>query len=140
MVDEEMGSILLHCLHLRINEYNDVMMYLLQYNMDIQYLASGEASMATLYYITDYMMKASLKAHAGVTAMLCAIQKNCDKFCEEEGAPCTVQSKSLVVKLVNQIGASQETSHQQLMSFYVGGGDCYRLHDFSLLHWGYISC
>ncbi|EJU01633.1 hypothetical protein DACRYDRAFT_27935, partial [Dacryopinax primogenitus] len=125
---EETGSILLHQLHPRINEYNDIMMYLYQCNMDIQYLASGEVSTVTLYYITDYMTKASLKVHAGMTAMLY-------KFRNDKGAPSTVQSKSLVVKLVNQIGASQETSHQQLMSFYVGGGDCYRLHDFSLLHW-----
>ncbi|EJU04379.1 hypothetical protein DACRYDRAFT_28708, partial [Dacryopinax primogenitus] len=125
----ETGSILLCQLHPRINEYNNVMMYLFQCNMDIQYLASGEASRAALYYITDYMTKASLKAHAGVTVMLY-------KFCEDEGAPCAVQSKSLLVKLVNQIDASQETSHQQLMSFYVRGGDCYTSHNFSLLHWG----
>ncbi|KZT55601.1 hypothetical protein CALCODRAFT_524541 [Calocera cornea HHB12733] len=62
--------------HPQINEYND-------------YLGSGEASRAALYYITNYITKSSLK-------------KNQEKFAQSPDAPAI---------LLN-------ISHQQIMSYY----------------------
>ncbi|KZT58629.1 hypothetical protein CALCODRAFT_432357, partial [Calocera cornea HHB12733] len=134
-IDAETGSILLRRLHPRINEYNDVVMFLLRSNMDIQYLGSGEASRAALYYITDYITKSSLKVHAGMTALIYALQKNQEKYAQSLDAPIAVYSKSLVTKLLNSMMARQEVSHQQVMSYYVGGGDCYKNFKFAKLHW-----
>ncbi|KZT53695.1 hypothetical protein CALCODRAFT_528396, partial [Calocera cornea HHB12733] len=138
-IDPQTGAILLRRLHPRINEYNNVMMFLLQCNMDIQYLGSGEASRAALYYITDYITKSSLKVHAGMTALIYALQKNRDKFAQSPELGPNVQSKSLVNKLLNSMMARQEVSHQQVMSYYVGGGDCYKSDKFAKLHWGFFS-
>ncbi|KZO96691.1 hypothetical protein CALVIDRAFT_481063, partial [Calocera viscosa TUFC12733] len=138
-VDAVTGSILLRRLHPRINEYNDVVMFLFKCNMDIQYLGSGEASKAALYYITDYITKASLKVHAGLTALIYAIQKNNEKFEPLPDSSADTQSKSLVTKMLNSIMSRQEMSHQQVMSYYVGGGDHYTTHRFARLQWGYVS-
>ncbi|KZT52854.1 hypothetical protein CALCODRAFT_415023, partial [Calocera cornea HHB12733] len=138
-IDEETGSILLRRLHPRINEYNDVVMFLLGCNMDIQYLGSGEASKAALYYITDYITKPSLKVHAGLSALIYALEKNRNKFAQVPDAPEEVVSKSLLTKIVNSMLSRMEMSLQQIMSFYVGGGDYYTQHHFARLNWGSFS-
>ncbi|KAF8550781.1 hypothetical protein OG21DRAFT_1478399 [Imleria badia] len=81
-------------------------MFLLQCNMDIKYIGSGPAAKALVFYITDYITKSSLSVHAGLDA------------------------KHLFVKLVNALMARQELSHQQVMSYIVGGGDHYKSHTF----------
>ncbi|KIM73163.1 hypothetical protein PILCRDRAFT_81364 [Piloderma croceum F 1598] len=44
-------------------------------NMDIKFIGSGEAVKALIYYITDYITKASLPTHVGLAALSYAIQK-----------------------------------------------------------------
>jgi hypothetical protein len=45
-LDEETQSILLRRLHSRINNFNNVVLFLMQCNMDIKYIGSGEAATA----------------------------------------------------------------------------------------------
>jgi hypothetical protein len=52
-LDKEMQSILLSRLHLRINNFNDVVLFFMQCNMDITYIGSGEAAKVLIYYVTD---------------------------------------------------------------------------------------
>ncbi|KZT55184.1 hypothetical protein CALCODRAFT_406669, partial [Calocera cornea HHB12733] len=131
-VDGESGSILLKRLHPRINEYNDVMMFLLKCNMDIQFIGSGEGAKAAIYYITDYITKASLPTHIGLSALGLALQKHKREDSHLEAR----EAKLLLNRLVNAMMARQEMSHQQIMSYYVGGGDSYCSHKFKVLHWG----
>ncbi|KZP00253.1 hypothetical protein CALVIDRAFT_469531, partial [Calocera viscosa TUFC12733] len=138
-VDEESGSILLRRLHPWINEYNPVIMFLLKCNMDLQYIGSGEGAKAALYYITDYITKPSLKVHAGMSALVYAIQKNREKYKGVNSNAVADESRSLVNKMVHSMMSRQEMSHQQIMSYYVGGGDCYTSHTFSVLQWGRFS-
>ncbi len=42
---------------------------------------------------------------------------------------------SLIVKCVNAIAGKQEISHQQVLSYIVGGGDYYTSHVFQNLKW-----
>lgn len=59
-IDPESLSVLLHHLHPQINNYNDILMFLLQCNMDIKYIGSGPAVKALIFYIMDYITKSSL--------------------------------------------------------------------------------
>ncbi|KZT60101.1 hypothetical protein CALCODRAFT_429890 [Calocera cornea HHB12733] len=138
-IDIETGSILLRWLHPRINKYNDVIMFLLGCNMDIQYLGSGKASKATLYYIMDYITKPSLKVHTGLSALIYALEKNCNKYAQAVNTPEELVSKSLLTKIVNSMLSRMEMSLQQIMSFYVGRGDYYTQHQFARLNWGAVS-
>ena len=38
--------------------------------------------------------------------------------------------------IINSMLARQEVSHQQVMSYILGTGDCYTSHSFHILSWG----
>lgn len=56
-VDGEIGEINLHCLDGLINQYNKTMLAAVCYNMDIQFIESGQFTKANFYYVTDYITK-----------------------------------------------------------------------------------
>lgn len=138
-LDEATLSILLRRLHPRINNFNDLVMFLMKCNMDIKYIGSGQAAKALVYYVTDYITKADLTTHAGLDALLYAI-RSADRLSERDAKESVykstaVQQRSLLIKSVNSMMARQEMSHQQVMSYLVGGGDRYTGHVFQSLRW-----
>ncbi|KAI9056617.1 hypothetical protein FKP32DRAFT_1547312, partial [Trametes sanguinea] len=142
-VDEDTGNIVLRRLHPRIASYNDVVMFLLQSNMDIKFIGSGEGAKALLYYVTDYITKPSLPTHVGLGALSYAIQKTNDKVgngsersSQIDVALQDAHARGALTMTVNRMLSRQEISHQQVMSYLVGGGDAYRSHTFRILHWG----
>ncbi|KAI9069267.1 hypothetical protein FKP32DRAFT_1540771, partial [Trametes sanguinea] len=144
-VDEDTGGIVLRRLHPRIASYNDVVIFLMQSNMDIKFIGSGEAAKALLYYVTDYITKPSLPAHVGLSALSYAIQKTNEKLhgapnqiitAHNDGISDAPSTRGALTLTVNRMLSRQEVSHQQVMSYLVGGGDVYRSHSFRVLHWG----
>lgn len=137
-IDPETESILLKRLHPRINNFNDVVIFLMECNMDIKYIGSGEAAKALVFYITDYITKSSLATHIGLGALAYAIRQNDMKF-DGVLAPRDVRNRSLFNKTVNAMMARHEMSHQQILSYMIGGGDHYKFNQFRILKWGDIS-
>ncbi|KAA1478248.1 hypothetical protein DENSPDRAFT_861822 [Dentipellis sp. KUC8613] len=137
-LDPETQSVRLRRLHPWINNFNDVVMFLLKCNMDIKFIGSGEAAKALIFYITDYITKSSLPTHVGLRALTSAIKSNGLKFAQSDADHETV-GRSLLTKVVNSMMARQELSHQQVMSYLVGGGDHYTSHMFQPLHWGSLD-
>ncbi|KAH9854428.1 hypothetical protein C2E23DRAFT_687602, partial [Lenzites betulinus] len=138
-VDEESGSVVLRRLHPRIASYNPVTIFLIQSNMEIKFIGSGEAAKALMYYITDYITKESLPTHVGLGALSYAIQRTNEKF--PDATAIDVRSAGTLSRgalnvTVNRMMSRQELSHQQVMSYLVGGGDVYTSHTFKVLHWG----
>lgn len=134
-LDDDSGGILLRRLHPRIASYNDLVIFLIKSNMDIKFIGSGEAAKALLYYITDYITKPSLAVHVGLGALSYAIQRTNEKFGTIEGDIDGKKSRGALTLVVNKMLSSQETSHQQVMSYLVGGGDIYSSHTYQVLHW-----
>ncbi|KAI0740114.1 hypothetical protein C8Q76DRAFT_580390, partial [Earliella scabrosa] len=134
-LDPETGAVLLRRLHPRITSYNDLVIFLMKCNMDIKFIGSGEAAKALLYYVTDYITKPSLPAHIGLAALSYAIQRTNEKFQSQPVVDDKV-SKGALVMTVNRMISRQEISHQQVMSYLIGGGDVYQSHSFRVLHWG----
>ncbi len=134
-LDPETSSILLRRLHPWINNYNDLILFLVQCNMDIKYIGSGEAAKALVYYVTDYITKQTLPTHVGFSALQYAIVKNNEKFDGDVQTGDNAKARSMVTKVVNQLAARQEMPHQQIMSYLVGGGDYYTSHKFKNLRW-----
>ncbi|KAI9061814.1 hypothetical protein FKP32DRAFT_1555351, partial [Trametes sanguinea] len=139
-IDDESGAIMLRRLHPRIASYNDLTIFLLKSNMDIKFIGSGEAAKALLYYVTDYITKPSLPTHIGLAALSYAIQKTSDRFPgTSDNSDCIDsyrRNRSAINTTVNRMMSQQEVSHQQVMSYLVGGGDVYTSHTFKILHWG----
>ncbi|KAH7918452.1 hypothetical protein BV22DRAFT_1108358 [Leucogyrophana mollusca] len=79
-IDPESESIFLKHLHPRINNFNEVIIFLLQCNMDIKYIGSGEAAKALVYYVSEYVTKSDLQFHVGLSALEYAIEQNTMKW------------------------------------------------------------
>ncbi|KAI0328314.1 hypothetical protein GY45DRAFT_1218212, partial [Cubamyces sp. BRFM 1775] len=135
-LDQESGALVLRRLHPRIASYNDVVVFLMKSNMDIKFIGSGEAAKALLYYITDYITKPSLPVHIGLGALSYAIQRTNEKYPHIRNDSDPSESKGALTMTVNRMMSRQEVSHQQVMSYLVGGGDNYCSHTFRVLHWG----
>ncbi|KAJ8473925.1 hypothetical protein ONZ51_g7564 [Trametes cubensis] len=135
-LDDESGAVLLRRLHPRIASYNDLVVFLMKCNMDIKFIGSGEAAKALLYYVTDYITKPSLPMHVGLSALSYAIQRTNEKFPPTSETIPTNRSRGALTIAVNRMISRQEMSHQQVMSYLVGGGDVYTSHTFRILHWG----
>lgn len=132
-VDEETGSIQLRRLHPWIANYNDVIMFAMKCNMDLKHIGSGEGAKALIYYVTDYITKASLPTHLGLAALLYALKRADNRFGSSDQWQ-TENDSSALTMVVNSMLSRQEISHQQVMSYIVGGGDCYTSHRFRVLH------
>ena len=135
LIDEATGLILLRRLHPRIANYNNLIIFLLRANMELKHIGSGEGAKALIYYITDYITKASLPTHVGLSALLCAINRTRDKYRDVPDWEETRSGGALTV-VVNSMMARQEIPHQQVMSYLVGGGDHYKSKIFRVLHYG----
>lgn len=129
-LDEETLSIQLRRLHPWINNYNDVLLFLFQSNVDIKYIGSGPAAKALVYYISDYITKNELKIHTGVHTLQAAMKSHAEKSKDDTVSCQAYRDRNMVTKCVNSLMGRQEVSHQQVMSFLIGGGDVYASHDF----------
>lgn len=136
-VDQVDSTIRLRRLHPWIANYNDVMICLLKCNMDIKHIGSGEAAKALVYYITDYMSKAQLPVHVTLNAVCAAVKRAVTQLDEESDQ--TAFRRSLLTRVVNGIMGKLELSHQQVMSYIVGGGDHYTSHRFRTMNWGSVE-
>ncbi|TFK90038.1 hypothetical protein K466DRAFT_461484, partial [Polyporus arcularius HHB13444] len=135
-LDPETLSVQLRRLHPRIANYNDLVIFLIQANMDVKHIGSGEGAKALIYYITDYITKASLPAHLGLTALMYAIETTSAKYGKVSPLHWTPREDTgALTVLVNSILGRTEISHQQVMSYLVGGGDHYTNHRFRLLYY-----
>lgn len=138
-LDDDTLSILLRRLHPRINNYNELMLFLLKCNMDIKFIGSGQAAKALVFYVTDYITKSELTTHAGLDALLYAIKASDKTLVQDAGngvyKAIEIRERGLLIKSVNAMMARQEMSHQQVMSYLVGGGDRYTGHTFQVLRW-----
>ncbi len=134
VLDPDSLSILLRRFHPWIANYNDLVIFLLQANMDIKHIGSGEGAKALIFYITDYITKSSVPAHLGLAALMYAINRTDAKYTgvtewtpREDGGALTI--------LVNSMVSRTEISQAQVMGHLIGGGDHYSSHHYRLLHY-----
>jgi hypothetical protein len=108
-VDLETLSILLRRLHPKISCYNDLVLFLYKYNINIKFVGSGEGAKALVYYITDYITKQVLPTHIGLD-MVSAALKSYDKKVEASGscpaAGTSKGSRALMTKIANSMLAT----------------------------------
>jgi hypothetical protein len=125
-------------LHPRISNYNDLLTFLIWSNTDIKYIGSGEAAKALVFYITDYITKSELPVHEGLGAIQAAVEKTENQY-DSESISSGTWSRSLLIKSLNAIMGRTELSHQQVMSYLLGGGDVYTSHMFQTVIWSDVE-
>ncbi|KAG1889740.1 uncharacterized protein F5891DRAFT_1131771 [Suillus fuscotomentosus] len=110
----------------RVNNYTDLI---------FQFIGSGEAAKAAVFYITEYITKGNLPMYTGLQALEYATKMHEQKFEVEENVGAERINRSLITKSVNALMGQQEISHQQVMSYLVGSGDFYTSHTFQTVKW-----
>ena len=139
-LDPKTSSILLQYLHPYINNYNDLVLFLLGCNIDIKFISSGKATKALTCYVTDYITKSLLPTHLALSLLCYAIKMNQQKFPASMNPSISAICKSLITKVVNTMMACQKMLHQQIMSYLIGGCDAYTSHNFRVLNWSELDC
>jgi hypothetical protein len=134
-IDADSGSIELRRWRGRINNYTDIILFLFQSNTDTQFIGSGEAAKAAVFYIKEYITKANLPMYVGLKALDYSTRMHETKFQDAQAEDVSIerQNQSLITKSVNAMMGQQEISHQQVMSYLVGGGDFYASHTFEMV-------
>jgi len=133
MVDSKTGEIDLKCLDGMVNDFNETILIAIRCNMDIKFIGSGEAAKAILYYITDYISKAQLKAHVAYAALELAVRKLGEYNCEDDEK--TVRAKRMLQKCAHAMISQQELSAQQVVSYLLDYEDHFTSHNFNRLFW-----
>ena len=116
-----------------VNNFNSTMLKAIQCNMDIKFIGSGGLAKAALYYITDYISKAQLKAHVAYATLETAMRKmENDAVSDNDMA---VKVKKLLTKCANALIGLQELSAPQVASYVLGLEDHFTSHKFRHLYW-----
>lgn len=134
--DLDTQSVVLRRHHPKIASYTDIVSFLMQCNMDVKFVGSGEMAKAFTYYVTDYITKGSLSVHAGMAALSYAVSKIYSRNPLDGQDITDYGAMSAVITSVNSMMGRQEISQPQVMSYLLGGGDYYTSHKFAVLQWG----
>ena len=132
-MDPETGEINLKCLDGMVNHFNATIISAMRCNMDLKFIGSGESAKAILYYITDYISKAQLKARVAYAALELAVRK-LGEYNPLDDEP-MVRAKRLLQKCAHAMISHQELSSQQVMSYLLDFEDHFTSHQFNGLFW-----
>ncbi|PPQ66487.1 hypothetical protein CVT26_011176 [Gymnopilus dilepis] len=133
LVDTATGHFQLRRLHPWLSSYTDVVTFLMKCNMNIQFIGTGLEAKAFIYYVTDYLTKLLLPLHHGLAALAYGL-RNIHEQLKVNNQTMDQYCTSALIKFVNAMMGRHEISHQQVMSYLVGGGDCYTSEKFQNLH------
>ena len=132
-MDPETNEINLKCLDEMVNHFNAMILSAICCNMDLKFIGSGKSAKAILYYITDHILKAQLKAHVAYAALELAVWK-LGEYNPLDDEP-MVQAKHLLQKCAHAMISHQELSSQQVMSYLLDFEDHFTSHQFNCLFW-----
>ncbi|THU82764.1 hypothetical protein K435DRAFT_562734, partial [Dendrothele bispora CBS 962.96] len=132
-IDPTTGEIFLRQTNGLINPYNPTMLSALRCNMDIKFIGSGTSAKAILYYVTDYITKAQLKAHVAFGALDAALQRLGPHDAHRETL--AERGKQLLNRCAYMMLSQQELSAQQVAAYLMEYGDYYSSHRFKPLLW-----
>jgi hypothetical protein len=136
-IDPISAEIRIRRTHPKMTHFNPILTFLMKCNTDLKFIGSGEDAKAFMYYVTDYITKAPLSMHAGLTALAYAI-----RTCQTRGLWDSVLQgdqghavRRAMTVAINSMLGHQELSHPQVMSFIFGCGESYASDQFHPVNW-----
>ena len=101
--------------------------------MDIEFIGSGPAAKAILYYITDYISKSQLKTHVAYATLKLAIKKLGEYDPSKDLV--TICAKQLLQKCAHAMISHQEMSGQFVATYLLDLDDHFTSHIYRRLYW-----
>ena len=130
---EETGTLTMRHLDGMVNSFCPTISEAVRCNIDIKFMASGDAAKSVLYYITDYMTKTGNKSHVSFSALEIALKKLGDYDPADNDTE--LRAKKMLQKCVYAVLSHQELSGQQVAAYLKGYGDHYSSHKYRNLYW-----
>ena len=131
--NEQLGVIAMRHLDGMVNNYCPPMSEGVRCNMDLKFMASGDAANSVLFYVTNYMTKTGNRAHVSFGALEVALNKLGDY--DPTDTDTELRAKKMLQKCVYAILSHQELSGQQVAAYLKGYGDHYTSHKYRNLYW-----
>ncbi|KAF5335144.1 hypothetical protein D9611_010826 [Ephemerocybe angulata] len=136
-VNTNTGAVIVKRTHPNMTHYNPTVTFLMKCNTDIKFIGSGGDAKAFMYYVTDYITKAPLSMHAGLTALAYAIRQGEERNVILPSNGVSDPKKAVTIAINSMLGR-QELSHPQVMSYVLGGGECYTSERFQAINWAEV--
>jgi len=132
-VDPETGYLTLKKIELWINTFTPIVTYLYHCNTDITSLSSGTAIKGVVLYISDYIMKTSLKTHTIFKSIQFVFHKNTEML--GGSLPMKEKARRIMTKVVNLLSAKMEMGSPMICMYLLGNPDHYTDHTFIPFYW-----
>ncbi|KAF4618642.1 hypothetical protein D9613_009831 [Agrocybe pediades] len=132
-VDTSTGRILLKKLEAYLNNFTNVLTYLLRCNTDVTSLHSGTAVKAVVAYVSDYITKCGLKTHTIFETIRSVYARNSDVL--QSNGQRTERARKLLTKIVNSLTVKMEIGAPMASMYLLGNPDHYTSHTFVPFYW-----
>ena len=132
-VIDETGAIIMKKLEPWINTFTPLVTYILRCNTDVTSLSSGTAIKGVIMYVSDYVVKPTLKTHVIFDSIQTVFQKNSEMM----GGSLSTKEKAqrFMTKVANLLSAKAEMGGPMIAMYLLGNPDHYTGHTFVPFYW-----
>ena len=129
----ETGAIIMKKLEPWINTFTPLVTYLLRCNTDVTSLSSGTAIKGVIMYVSDYVVKPTLKTHVIFDSIRTVFQRNGEMM----GGSLSTKEKAwrFMTKVANLLSAKAEMGAPMISMYLLGNPDHYTSHTFVPFYW-----
>ena len=130
---DETGAIIMKKLEPWINTFTPLVTYLLCCNTDVTSLSSGTAIKGVIMYVSDYVVKPTLKTHVIYDSIQTVFQKNDEMM----GGSLATKEKAwhFMTKVANLLSAKAEMGAPMIAMYLLGNPDHYTGPTFVPFYW-----
>ncbi|SJL17395.1 uncharacterized protein ARMOST_20945 [Armillaria ostoyae] len=123
--DPEMKAVVLACQDQMVNYYNEWVLVFCRFNHDLCCILSSKSCKAAMFYITDYIMKMTVKTYKMLSLMSMAVMKA--HVTMPEGDP-HMSVRNMIHKCLTQYGKQQQVHAQQAAGVLRGQQEMFSSH------------
>ena len=130
---DDTGAIIMKKLEPWINTFTPLVTYLFRCNTDVTSLSSGTAIKAVIIYVSDYVVKPTLKTHVMFDSIRTVFQKNGEMM--GGSLPSKEKARRFMTKVANLLSAKAEMGAPMIAMYLLGNPDHYTGHTFVPFYW-----
>ena len=130
---DEFGTISLKKMEAWLNTITPLVTYLFRCNTDVTSLSSGTAIKAVVLYISDYIMKSTLKTHTIFDSIKSVFHRNSEMI--GGSLPMKEKARRFMTKIANVLSAKAEMGAPMICMYLLGNPDHYTSHVFVPFYW-----
>ena len=132
-VIDETGAVTIKKAEPWINTFTHIVTYLLRCNTDVTSPASGTAIKGVIMYVSDYIVKSTLKTHVIFDSIRSVFQKNGEMI--GGSLPTKEKARRFITKVANLLSAKAEMGAPMISMYLLGNPDHYTDHTFIPFYW-----